>query len=76
MTAEELQVIITAKTEGLRREMDGVKKRMDAMEKQSNGVQSKMSSMFSGIKKAMVAAGLAVLWIVIYILFMNWKKKR
>ena len=60
MTAEELQVIITAKTEGLRREMDGVKKRMDAMEKQSNGVQSKMSSMFSGIKKAMVAAGLAV----------------
>jgi hypothetical protein len=23
-----------------------------------------------------VAAGLAVLWIVIYILFMNWKKKR
>ena len=59
MTAEELQVIITAKTEGLRREMDGVKKRMDAMEKQSNGVQSKMSSMFSGIKKAMVAAGLA-----------------
>ena len=56
MTVDELNVIISAKTDGLNKQISGVKKQMTGFEKSVGQANAKISSAFSKIGKAAIAA--------------------
>ena len=60
MTIEELNVVIRASTRDLQKQITDVKRQLSGMEKDAGSVQSAMTNAFSGIKKALISAGIAV----------------
>ena len=60
MTIEELKVIITAQTAGLNREVSAARRQISGMQQQAVQAQGKVSSAFAGMKKAAIAAGVAL----------------
>lgn len=58
MTVEELQVLITAKTSGLQTQLNQVTKQLQATQKNTQVMTNKMTSAFSGFKRAFVALGI------------------
>mgnify|MGYP002640362491 CR=1 FL=1 len=60
MTIEELKVIITAQTSGLNREISAARQQIGRMAQQAEQSQKRVSATFSGIKKAILSAGIAV----------------
>lgn len=60
MTIEELKIIITAQTAGLNQSLAAARRQLGGMQQQAVQAQGKVSSAFAGMKKAVVAAGVAV----------------
>ena len=60
MTVEELQVVIKAQTTSFQKEIKGVKQQLSGLEKSTKTHTQKISSVFSGIGKALGAAGIAL----------------
>ena len=66
MTLEELQILITAETSGLKKEMAGVKAQMSSAGQHANKVTDSIKKSFSGIGKA-VASAFAVKKVIDYV---------
>lgn len=60
MTIDELQVLITANTNQLKKELNGVKSQLGGVEKSTGGMSNVMSGSFAKIAAAAVAVGLSV----------------
>lgn len=57
-TLEELQVLITAETAGLRKELNNVKKDLGGLDKQAKESAESISKAFGAVKTALVALGI------------------
>lgn len=58
MTIEELQVMITANTESLRKEIANTKKELSGLQKSANQTSTKMLASFNMLKKGIIALGI------------------
>lgn len=61
MTLQELQVVITAKTSGLKNELKGVEKSLETVEKKTKSVTNSMASAFKKVGAAVAAIGIGKL---------------
>jgi phage-related protein len=62
MTIEELQILITAKTEGLRKELNKVKQRMGETSREVGKITSSMSSAFKGLAATIATLGIGAVF--------------
>jgi phage-related protein len=62
MTIEELQILITAKTEGLRKELNKVKQRMGETSREVGKITSSMSSVFKGLAATIATLGIGAVF--------------
>ena len=58
MTIEDLQVLITAKTDGLKKELEKTKKDITSLQKTANDTSGKMLSSFKFLKAGIIALGI------------------
>ncbi len=58
MTIEEVQVLITARTQGLQNEMNRVTRQLQGVQRQTNAMSNNMIRTFTNLKKAIVALGI------------------
>lgn len=58
MTVEELQVLVTAKTQGLQTQMSNVTKQLQGVQKQTNTMSNNMTATFRKLKTTLVALGI------------------
>ena len=61
MTVEELQVLITANTDSLRKEINNTKEQMVKMQKDANKTSSSMLKSFNFLKTGIIALGIGKL---------------
>lgn len=58
MTVEELQVIVTARTQGLQRQMSDLTRQLQGVQRQSNTMSTNMSRTFTTLKRTLVGLGI------------------